>query len=434
MLMLAAFIAGAILLGSACRWLTGRGSVQRVLMVGGGPLAREVIAALEARPRLRQRVVGLVDDGPGPGPASCPCLGTIRELDRVLAEVRPHRVIVALASRRGCLPFKSLLALRLRGVIVQDGVDAYERLTGKVPIEALTPTSVLFGTEFRGFQLDLCLAHALSVPVAAVALLLLVPVFVLIAVAIKLDSRGPLFFVQERVGRQGKRFRLVKFRTMLPSDTHVSEWERDNHKRLTRVGRHLRRCRLDELPQLYNILRGDMCLVGPRPHPVSNVLLFAMVTRNVPECGEQIPYYALRSLVRPGLTGWAQVRYHYANDLEEEIEKMKYDLYYIKHRSAWLDARILLETLGVVVRGPQATTKPAMANPPVEMAPRVPAPILHLAEESRAAAIAAVPPVAASTVTFETALDFDPPAVRARRPEPSGRAKGRPAPMHGDKI
>jgi len=153
-------------------------------------------------------------------------------------------------------------------------------------------------------------------------------------VAIKLDSRGPLFFVQDRVGRQGKRFRLVKFRTMLPSDTRVSEWERDNHKRLTRVGRHLRRCRLDELPQLYNILRGDMCLVGPRPHPVSNVLLFAMVTRNVPECGEQIPYYALRSLVRPGLTGWAQVRYHYANDLEEEIEKMKYDLYYIKHRSS----------------------------------------------------------------------------------------------------
>jgi len=347
---------------------------------------------------------------------------------------RPHRVIVALNTRRGRMPLKALLGLRLRGILVEDGVELYEKLTGKVAIEELTPSSLIFSKGYRASRFDMTLARVLSLPLTALGLLVLAPLFALIALAIKLDSPGPVFFVQERVGRGGRLFRLIKFRTMRPARGSTSEWARDNSGRLTRVGRWLRRFRLDELPQFFNILKGDMCLVGPRPHPVSNVLLFAMVTRNVPECGEQIPYYALRSLVRPGLTGWAQVRYHYANDLEEEIEKMKYDLYYIKHRSAWLDARILLETLGVVVRGPQATTKPAVANPPVEMAPRVPAPILHLADESRAAAIAAVPAVAASTVTFETALDFDPPAVRARRPEPSGRAKGRPAPMHGDKI
>jgi lipopolysaccharide/colanic/teichoic acid biosynthesis glycosyltransferase len=331
------------------------------------------------------------------------------------------------------MPFKSLLALRLRGVIVQDGVEAYERLTGKVPIEALTPTSMLFGNEFRDFQLDLCVARAVSVPVAAMSLVLLMPVFVLIALAIMLESPGPLFFVQERVGRKGKRFKLIKFRTMRPTNKPTSEWERDNHNRLTRVGRHLRRSRLDELPQLINILKGDMNLVGPRPHPVSNLQLFAMVTRNVPECGEQIPYYALRSMVRPGLTGWAQVRYHYANDLEEEIEKMRYDLYYIKHRSAWLDARILLETVGVVLRGP-VTAKPlAAASRLAEPAPRESAPVLHLADEPRVAALATVPTAPTTPVTFETTLDFAPPALQARRATVPGPAKRRQAPI-GDEV
>src|SRR6185503_5414293 len=138
-------------------------------------------------------------------------------------------------------------------------------------------------------------------------------------------------------------FRLLKFRTMRPAGAATSEWARDNASRLTRVGVWLRRFRLDELPQLVNILRGDMNLVGPRPHPVSNFPLFVLAMRNTPDCGESIPYYALRSLVRPGITGWAQVRYRYANDLEEEIEKIRYDLYYVKHMSVWLDLRVLLE-------------------------------------------------------------------------------------------
>ena len=384
-------------------------SARRVLVLGGGPLAQELIAEIDARPHLRHSIVGLLDDvAPSPS-LRCPWLGSLKDLDQVIAEVRPHRVIVALTSRRGLMPFKSLLALRLRGVVIEDGAAVYERLTGKVAIEALTPTSLIFGPEFGAFQLDLFLARAVSVPLAAAALLILAPLFVLIAIAIKLESRGPLFFVQERVGRKGKRFTIVKFRTMHPSHVPTSEWEKDNHTRLTRVGRCLRRTRLDELPQLLNIVKGDMNLVGPRPHPVSNAPLFSLVMRNTPDCGAQIPYYALRAMVRPGLTGWAQVRYHYANDLEEEIEKMRYDLYYIKHRSAWLDMRILLETFRVVLRGPQIAQYEAAADLSADLpATRPAAPVLRLASGDRhAAQVATAPSASTATPQFQTLPTFD---------------------------
>jgi lipopolysaccharide/colanic/teichoic acid biosynthesis glycosyltransferase len=157
-----------------------------------------------------------------------------------------------------------------------------------------------------------------------------------------------VFFVQERVGRGGKPFGLIKFRSMRQADARVSEWARDNESRITRVGKLLRRFRLDELPQFINVLRGEMNLVGPRPHPTCNYQLFLA----------RIPYYGLRAAVRPGITGWAQVRYGYANSLEEELEKMRYDLYYIKHRSLWLDLRILAETAAVVLN-PHAHDVPA---------------------------------------------------------------------------
>jgi len=380
-------------LGTVC-WAVyylakNRARVQRVLIIGGGSLAQEVVAEMQARPWLRQQLVGHIEDDASSSLVGCPWLGSLAEIDRIVAETKPDRVIVALALPRGRLPFNSLLALRLRGVLIQDGADVYERLTGKVPIEALTPTSLLFGPECRDFQLDLLLARLVSVPVAALTLVLLLPLLVLIALAIKIESPGPILFVQDRVGRKGRRFRLVKFRTMSPAKGITSLWERDNQTRLTRVGRCLRRVRLDELPQLLNIVKGDMDLVGPRPHPVTNVPLFTLIMRNSSECGARIPYYALRSMVRPGLTGWAQVRYHYANDLEEEVEKMRYDLYYIKHRSAWLDLRILFETIGVVLRGPQLAPRAAAVKPAPP--PRPPVPALRLAGDESGGAAGAPP-------------------------------------------
>src|SRR6185503_5723178 len=199
--------------------------------------------------------------------------------------------------------------------------------------------------------LSLWLGRGLSLGVALIGVVTLSPVIAVIAIAIRLDSTGPVLFVQERVGRGGRRFLLLKFRTMYVTDAVHSEWARDNADRITRVGLWLRRFRLDELPQFVNVLRGDMDLVGPRPHPFSNFSLFVTVLRNSPECGEQIPFYSIRSMARPGITGWAQVRYRYANNLEEEIEKMRYDLYYVKHRSFLLDLRILADTVKTVLGG-----------------------------------------------------------------------------------
>jgi lipopolysaccharide/colanic/teichoic acid biosynthesis glycosyltransferase len=183
------------------------------------------------------------------------------------------------------------------------------------------------------------LTHGVSVLVAFMGLVLLAPLLALIALAIRLDSPGTVFFRQDRLGTGGRPFPLLKFRTMHDLGARASEWVRDNGHRITRVGRWLRRFRLDELPQLVNVLRGEMNLVGPRPHPVSNGRLFM----------ERIPHYRLRSVVRPGITGWAQIQYGYANGLEEETEKMRYDLFYIKHRSFALDLRILRATLRLVL-------------------------------------------------------------------------------------
>jgi len=191
-----------------------------------------------------------------------------------------------------------LVEARVRGIEVEDGVEFYERLTGKVAIESLTPSVLISSRHFRKSHTDLVFGHALSLLVSAVTLLLLVPLLALIAIAIKLDSSGPVFFVHERAGAGGRRFKLLKFRTMHPAEQCTSEWAGDNNDRITRVGEWLRKYRLDELPQLINVLRGEMNLVGPRPHPVSNVKLF----------NEKIPYYSLRAVVRPGITRWAQVR------------------------------------------------------------------------------------------------------------------------------
>ena len=165
--------------------------------------------------------------------------------------------------------------------------------------------------------------------------------FAAIALLIKRDSPGPVFFVQERIGRYGQKFPLLKFRTMHPNDRRPSEWVRDNGDRITVVGRWLRKYRLDEMPQLINVLQGHMNIIGPRPHPASNHDLFM----------DRIPFYAFRSMIRPGITGWAQVCYGYANCLEEETEKMRYDLYYIKYYSVWLDVEILLRTVKVILLG-----------------------------------------------------------------------------------
>jgi exopolysaccharide biosynthesis polyprenyl glycosylphosphotransferase len=313
---------------------------QRIVILGSGPFAAAVAREIERQPHLRYRVVGMVEDTRSIEPPY-PVVGRLEDLDGILRRVRPDRLIVALTERRGRMPVQQLLEARMDGVAVESGVAIYERLTGKLAIESLTPSNVIFSPDFRKAIVDLAAGRALSLLVAVAGLVVLAPVIVVIALAIKLDSGSPVLYVHDRVGLRGRRFKLLKFRTMRRTGPDVGDWTRDQSDRVTRVGKWLRRFRLDELPQFINILRGDMNLVGPRPHRVAKYEAFL----------ESIPYFSLRAIVRPGLTGWAQVRYGYATRLDEETEKVRYDLYYVKHVSFALDLRILFDTVKIVVFG-----------------------------------------------------------------------------------
>ena len=348
-------LAVVLLRGSLAGWSVTRPFAERVLVLGAGPLAHTLVATLEASGHPHWRVVGVVADEGEEPPDSCRLLGRLEDLEEVVESVRPQRIVVALTARRGRMPVRSLLEMRVQGIAVDDGHDLYERLTGKLAIEALVPSALIFSPDCRANRLSRTLGRATSLAVAIVGLALAAPLIGLVALLVILDSGRPAFFLHERLGVGGRRFNLVKFRTMRRASRAVSEWERDNLARITRVGRWLRRFRLDELPQFWNVLKGDMNLIGPRPHPVRNLRLF----------DERIPYYRLRLAVRPGITGWAQVRYGYANDLEQEIEKMRYDLYYIKHQSTRLDLAILLQTAKIMLRGRESAAPAAFTSEPV---------------------------------------------------------------------
>ena len=324
-----------------------RSNPPRLLILGSGPMATMLVHEIET-PRVRRyAVAGLVDDNQPEADShdAHRWLGSCDQLGEIVQRVRPARIVVAVADRRDRLPMQSLLESRVRGIVVEDALEFYERLTGKIAIEALRPSGLIMSKGFRNYGIGETVARIVSMLVAAIGLALVAPLLAALAIAIKIDSRGPVVFVQQRAGRDGRPFGLIKFRTMHPATNVRSEWVTDNLDRITRIGRWLRRFRLDELPQLINVLRGEMNLIGPRPHPTSNHAVFV----------DEIAYYGLRNSVRPGVTGWAQVRYGYANNLEEETEKMRYDLFYIKNRTLWLDLRIVLETIGIIVFGQGAS-------------------------------------------------------------------------------
>jgi len=338
--------------------MQARASREQVLIVGTSPLGWKIVAETEAAPHLGYSVMGFVDDGESsplePSPHELyPLLGPPEDLWKTIEELRPDRVVVVVGERPGRLSLPQLLKTKWSGIVVEEGTEIYERLAKKLPIESLTPSRIIASRDFGKLGWLTAAQRALSLTVAALGLLLTWPLMAIIALLIKLDSKGPVFFIQKRMGRRERVFRLIKFRTMHPTSNETTEWVRDNSNRITRIGKWLRKSRLDELPQFVNILLGDMKLVGPRPHPVSNLELFV----------EKIPYYSLRHMVRPGITGWAQVRYGYANNLDEETEKTRYDLYYIKHLSLWFDLRILFETVRIVLFRPGSKEAFALRAP-----------------------------------------------------------------------
>jgi sugar transferase (PEP-CTERM system associated) len=316
---------------------------ERALIFGDSPLATSLLLELESRPELGLRVVGHVlaerrKTSWNPlEPISC------EELSRVVKVHRVNRIVVAMGDRRGKLPVELLLSLKSRGVLIQDGTDLYEAITGKLPIESLRLGWLLFSSGFRLSRSLLIYKRLASILVSILGLLLSLPLFPFVALAIKLTSPGPVFYRQKRVGSGGAVFYCYKFRTMC-ADAEADSgptWVRDDDPRITRVGRLLRISRLDEIPQLWNVLKGDMSLVGPRPER----------PEFVDWLNREIPYYHLRHTIRPGITGWAQVRYKYGSSVEDAKEKLRYDLFYIKNMSPGLDFLIFFDTTKTILFG-----------------------------------------------------------------------------------
>jgi sugar transferase (PEP-CTERM system associated) len=316
---------------------------ERALILGDGPLAGPLITELESRPELAVRVVGQLKSLGG-GEGSSTLNASEEQLEEVLNSIKPYqpdRIIVALGERRGQLPVGALLRLKSRGMSIQDGAEVYEAVTGKVSIESLHLSWLLFSPGFQVSRSLLIYKRIFSLVLSTICLALTLPLMALIALAIRLDSPGPVIFRQKRVGQDGKIFTLYKFRTMVDG----SDGD-DNHRpaetadiRFTRVGQLLRRSRWDELPQLFNILLGDMYFVGPRP----------FVPSQEQDCCEKIPYYRQRWTVKPGATGWAQVNRGYCATIEDNKEKLAYDLFYIKNVSVGLDLLVLFKTIKILV-------------------------------------------------------------------------------------
>lgn len=322
-----------------------RPAPRRCLLIGLSDLGLELAGEIRRRPELGIQLIGyLGENGPAPlPPDSLPYLGSLDNLASCLGRNRVELAVIALRERRRFCPVEDLLPLRFTGLKVLEAPTLYERITGKIPVEELYPSWLLFSEGFRLESRALKGQRALSLLLSIVGMLAAWPLLLVIAGAIKLESPGPILFRQERVARFGRRFLLYKFRSMREDAERATGpvWAREQDNRVTRVGRVLRQLRLDELPQLWNVVRGDMNLVGPRPErPVF-----------VEQLTKQVPYYNYRHVVRPGISGWAQVNYRYGATVEDQREKLRYDLFYIKNFSLWLDLYILFLTVKVVLRG-----------------------------------------------------------------------------------
>ncbi|HEX9941683.1 MAG TPA: sugar transferase [Thermoanaerobaculia bacterium] len=329
------------------RWWIQRaeGFAERILIVGADEKAVDIARETLHRRHLGYRIVGFLDDDPllqGMSILNPRVIGTTSHACELALQHDVTRVVVAAMDYRGRLSMDALLACKNHGIRVEEGSSYYEKLTGKIMLEGLRKSWLIFSDGFVASRGTRFVKRLLDLLVAAVGLIVALPVMLLVALAVKLDSPGPVFFRQDRVGCGGREFTLWKFRSMRnDAEEGGARWAVQGDPRVTRVGRFIRKTRLDELPQLWNVLVGHMSLVGPRPER----RMF------VNQLTERCPWYEQRLVVRPGLTGWAQIKAPYASTFEESIEKLKFDLYYVKNMSLELDLSILLSTARIVFLG-----------------------------------------------------------------------------------
>jgi sugar transferase (PEP-CTERM system associated) len=318
---------------------------ERVLILGTGPAAVGLTREILSRPELQYKIVGFLDENAenmGKPLVSPGIIGGVSQLEEIVERECIDRVVISLMERRGVLPFRAMAALKLQGLPIEDAQSVYERLTGRIMMEHLRPSWLILSDGFSKTRFLLAAKRATDLLVSSILIALTFPVMLLVAVAIFLEDGKPVLFRQERIGLGGRTFQILKFRSMRQgSEKGRPRWTADGDPRITRVGRFIRKFRLDELPQLINILRGEMSLIGPRPE----VPYFCELLE------KEIPYFNQRHVVRPGLTGWAQVKYQYGATLEEAKTKFEFDLFYIKHLSLMLDLAIIFETAKVVLWG-----------------------------------------------------------------------------------
>jgi len=317
--------------------------VRRILFLGADESGVDLASRLIRRPELGMGCVGFVDNRHEKGSllAGMPVLGPISELRSIVAESRADEIVVNLAERRNAMPVDVLLDLRFAGIRIVEPPTLHEEAFGRVPARSLRPSQLIFASELGPQPWILQLQTIYSFLIALVGLVLSSPIMILVALAVKLTSPGPALFRQKRVGLNGKSFEILKFRSM-GVDAEASTgavWATRNDPRVTSIGAFLRKTRLDELPQIFNVLRGDMSVVGPRPERPEFVSVLS----------EQIPFYRQRHVVKPGVTGWAQINYKYGDTIEDTIVKLEYDLYYIKNLAPSLDLYIILDTLKVML-------------------------------------------------------------------------------------
>lgn len=328
-------------------WLLGHpGFGERILIVGSGNLAVEVASEVLERPDAGYRIVGFVGTDSellGKSLINPRVIGVTSELNQVVERENIDRIVVAMGERRGQLPTQELLSLSLAGTVsIEEGASFYERLTGRVSLNMVRPSWLIFSGRGRQARLAGLTRSVVHRIVAFVGAVLSLPIVLVTAVLIKLDSRGPVLYRQERVGKNGRPFTLMKFRSMrVDAEQEGPVWATKDDDRTTRLGRIIRKIRVDEIPQFWNILRGDMNFVGPRPERPHFVAQLA----------QEIPYYEQRHLIPPGLTGWAQIKYPYGASIEDARQKLQYELYYIKNQSLILDAIILFETIKIILFG-----------------------------------------------------------------------------------
>jgi sugar transferase (PEP-CTERM system associated) len=324
---------------------SGSGSQTRILIFGAGPAAQVVGKTLKAADPTAS-IVGYVP-GPNEAESAVPpneLLSLRGTLSETAARLGVDEIVIALTERRsGSMPLRELLDCKLSGVRVYDLNSHFEKTLGQIRIDYLSASWLIFGDGFNQGTIRTAIKRAFDIVCATVLSVLAAPIMLATAVLIKLESRGPVLYRQERVGLNGKSFWVTKFRSMR-TDAECDgrpRWASTNDDRVTRVGNVIRRLRIDELPQLFNVLVGEMSLVGPRPE---RAFFVEQLTR-------EIPFYAVRHSVKPGVTGWAQVRYHYGATVDDSKEKLQFDLYYVKNNNLFLDLVVLLETVGVVLTG-----------------------------------------------------------------------------------